>query len=80
VAVGFRSGLPLQVDLGGVVDGDDAVVPHDDVRGVGVVNRAAEAVRVAVDDRIESAGAEREGVGDLAGIKSFREPVMRPDL
>ena len=42
VAVGLGGGLALQVDLRGVVDGDDAVVLHDDVRRVGVVDRAAE--------------------------------------
>ena len=44
------------------------VVLHDDVRLVGVVDRAAEDIRVAGDRVVEAARAEREGADELAGV------------
>ena len=46
VAVGFRGRLALQVDLRGVVDRHHAVVLHDVVRQVGIVDRAALEIRL----------------------------------
>ena len=69
VAGGLRGRLALQVDLRRVVDRHDLVVLHDVVRQVGVVDRAAQDVRVAVDHVVEAARAEREGEDDLAGVE-----------
>ena len=54
MAVGFRRRLALQVHLRRVVDRDHLVVLHDDVRQVGVVDRVAAHVRVAVGGRVQA--------------------------
>ena len=57
VAVGFRSYLSLQIDLGGVVNGHYFLVLHDDVRRVRVIHLVAVQVRVAVDCRVKGVQA-----------------------
>ena len=69
VAVRFRSGLALQVDLRRVVDRDQTVVLHDDVRRVGVVDLVAVEVSIAIDRCIQTTRTERKGVDDLSGVQ-----------
>ena len=47
---------------------DHAVVLHDDVRQVGVVDGVAEHVGVAVDRLVQRLRPEPEGADDLAGV------------
>ena len=69
MAVRLGRGLPLQIDLRGVLDRHHAVVLHDDVRRVGVLHRAAVHVGIAVQRAVHRLRPERERVDDLAGIE-----------
>jgi hypothetical protein len=45
--------LPLQIDLGGVVDRHRAVVLHDDVRRVDLVHRKSSEVVISINGAVE---------------------------
>src|SRR4030095_11134392 len=68
---GLRGDLPLEVDLGRVVDRDDPVVLHDVVGEVRVVDGVGAGLRVAVDEVVLAAGAEREGEDDLVAVQAL---------
>jgi hypothetical protein len=57
IAVRLRCRLSLQVDLGRAVDRDDIVVLHDDMRQIGVIDRMAKHVGIAVERRSANASS-----------------------
>ena len=61
----------MKIDLRGVVDRHDQVVLHDDVRWIGVIDRAAQIVWIAVDGLIQGVRSQCEAERHLAGIESF---------
>src|SRR5262249_2882128 len=76
----LRRRLSLEVDLGRVVDRDDAVVAHDVLGQVGVVDGGAAHGGVPVDERVLATGARGEGEDHLVGGERLAGPGRQAGL